>query len=313
MKTAKVSLMEKQGYRFVGKHHHSAIKICEWCRESLRGKRVCYKEQFYGSEDKVRSHRCIQMTPVAFHCTHNCEFCWRIGSFNNDVKGMEWDNPKEIVDEAITSYKEILQGFKGSNNTDKQKFKEAMHPLQFAISLTGEPTIYPYLPELVKEIRSRGFSVYVVSNGTNPEMIEKLAKGAQPTKMYITLPAPNEAVYEKVCHPINKNSWNQIMKSLSLLKKFSSSVVRLTLVKDLNMTEPEKYAEIINTARPGYVELKGFMSIGSARKRLPITRMPTHEQVKKFAEAIIDGIPEKNIYNIADENKISRVVLLRRA
>ena len=37
----------------------------------------------------------------------------------------------------------------------KKIFEEAMKPIHFAISLTGEATFYPYLPELIDEINKR--------------------------------------------------------------------------------------------------------------------------------------------------------------
>ena len=40
----------------------------------------------------------------------------------------------------------------------------------------GEPTIHPDLPDFFREIRKRGFLTKLDTNGTNPEMIEKLLK-----------------------------------------------------------------------------------------------------------------------------------------
>ena len=54
MDTKKKKELEQQGYRFVG--NHSAIKVCEYCRESLRDKDQCYKEEFYGI-DSHAMHR----------------------------------------------------------------------------------------------------------------------------------------------------------------------------------------------------------------------------------------------------------------
>ena len=45
-------IMEKQGYRFIGKH--SAVKICRWTRKSLIDERECYKSKFYG----IKSWEC---------------------------------------------------------------------------------------------------------------------------------------------------------------------------------------------------------------------------------------------------------------
>ena len=50
--------MEKQGYHFVGKH--SAVKICEYTANGLRGGTLCYKYSFYG----IRSWQCIQQEKI---------------------------------------------------------------------------------------------------------------------------------------------------------------------------------------------------------------------------------------------------------
>lgn len=41
----------------------------------------------------------------------------------------------------------------------------------------GEPTLNPELPELIKAVRKKGFSVKLDTNGTNPEMLKKLIDG----------------------------------------------------------------------------------------------------------------------------------------
>jgi len=153
-----VSILEKKGYRFVGRH--SAIKICEWCRESVRGNNVCYKEKFYG----ISSHRCIQMSPAVFFCDHKCLFCWRSTPFLPKWSGVA-DEPTDIIDGCIEEQKKILQGFFGGE-CDKKKLREAMQPKHVAISLVGEPTLYPKLPQLIDEIKDRKMTAFLVSNGT---------------------------------------------------------------------------------------------------------------------------------------------------
>ncbi|MEM7819362.1 MAG: 4-demethylwyosine synthase TYW1 [Candidatus Aenigmatarchaeota archaeon] len=293
-------MLEKKGYRFVGKNKHSAVKVCEWTRHAIRGKNFCYKQKFYG----IQSHRCIQMSPAVFICNHKCLFCWRSTPFLPKWFG-PIDNPSEILDESIEAQRKILQGFWGSA-PDKRKVREAMNPNQVAISLVGEPCFYPKLPELVDEVLDRKMTAFVVTNGTIPEMVEKLIEH-QPTNMYITLPAPNEKIYKKTCLPA-KNYWKNIMKSLSLFKEFDRSVIRLTLVKGLNFINPEEYAKIIDDASPNFVEVKSYMNVGGSRKKLNYSQMPLHSEIKNFAEII-----EKNSsYKIKDEKSDSRVVVLSR-
>ncbi len=291
--------LEKQGYRFVG--NHSAVKTCEWVRKSIRNQGVCYKQAFYN----VRSWRCVQMTPSMNVCTHRCEWCWR------DINHTElkWtgpvDEPKEIVDGCIEAQKELLMGFKGFEGSNIKRFEESMKPLQFAISLSGEPTAYPKLPGLVKELKERDIISFIVSNGTYPEMIEKLLK-EQPTQMYLTLPAPNKEIYKKACKPLISDGWEKILESFSLLGKFDRSVARITCTKGINLEDANGYAEILKKSKPSFVEFKGFMPIGFARERLGYSGMPSSEEIKEFAEKVNNELG----YKLGGFEERSRALML---
>ncbi len=288
--------LEKQGYRLVGRH--SAIKVCTWCKKAIRGDDVCYKNTFYG----INSWRCIQMSPW-FACTHRCIFCWRDVRENHVPD--EIDDPKAIVDGCLAAQKGILQGFGGSETCDKNRYEEALKPLHFAISLTGEPCLYPKLPELVDEIHSRGMTTFIVTNGTVPTMLKKLINH-QPTQLYITLPAPDKDTYLKTCHPENDGYWEKIQESLGLIKEFKRSCLRLTLVKGVNMIDPEGYAELIKKADPAFVELKAYMWVGHSRERLEQKDMPLHQEIVEFSEKVAKA----SGWKIIDEKPESRVVLL---
>lgn len=291
----------KQGYRLVG--NHSAIKVCLWTKKALRGEGYCYKQKFY---DTI-SHRCVQMTPALETCTHRCVWCWRDIEFTKPKWKRKIDDPKLIVDGCIKANIKYLQGFGGNKKTDMKKFKEINKPQQFAISLSGEPTMYPKLPELILELRKRGINQFLVTNGTQPLMLKKLLnKKAQPTQLYITVPAPDKETYLKVCKPLIKNGWEKILKSFLLMKKFKRNVMRLTLAKDVNMIKPEKYATLIKKYKPKYVECKSYMFVGYSKKRLKKENMPLHKEIKEFAKKIA----KYSGYKIIDEKEESRVVLL---
>lgn len=292
--------LEDQGYRIIG--NHSAIKICHWTRECIRGKDSCYKNTFYG----INSNRCVQMTPMMNVCTHRCKWCWRDIDRTKKSWNGKTDSPEKIIDGCIKEHVQMLIGFGGSDKTDRKKFEDAKKPKHFAISLTGEPTFYPKLPELIKGLDKRGITSFLVTNGTNPLMIKKLIKNP-PTQLYLTLPAPNEQVYLNACRPLIKNGWKKIMETLKMLKKFPRSVIRLTLVKHENMVNPDEYAELIKN-NSDFVELKAYMHVGWSQKRLSKENMPSHEEIKEFAEKIAEKIG----YEIINEKYNSRVVLMRR-
>ncbi len=79
----------------------------------------------------------------------------------------------------------------------KERWIEGNEPNNVAISLSGEPTFYPYLPELIEEYEKRGFTTFLVTNGTIPEMLAKVS----PSQLYMSLDAPDLETYLKVCQP----------------------------------------------------------------------------------------------------------------
>ena len=48
----------------------------------------------------------------------------------------------------------------------------------------------------------------------------------------------------------------------------------------------EEFASLIKIADPKFVEIKGFMSVGFARKRLGYDRMPNFKEMKIYAKKL---------------------------
>ena len=303
MITADVKLiLKKQQYEVVGAH--SRVKTCHWTKSDLRGEGGCYKSKFYG----INSHQCIQMTPT-FTCNNACVFCWRDLRYHTEP-AMEGgiDNPEEIVLGTIEAQQRLLSGFGGNEKTSEEKFERAMEPQHVAISLDGEPTLYPKLPELIKEYKKKNFSTFVVSNGLLPERIGKLIEES-PTQLYISVDAPNEELFNIIDRPIIKNAWQGLCKTLGMLPKMKEkmrTVLRFTLIRGLNMAHPEQWGEIIKLSQPMFVEVKAYMWVGMSRERLEQKNMPLHEEVKEFAKEIA----KHSDYKLIDEHEPSRVVLL---
>ena len=289
------TLLRKQGYALAGRH--SAVKTCLWLRHAMNGQGYCYKSKFYG----IQSHRCLQMTPTLM-CNQRCLFCWRPTEIPVPTPD-EWDSPKKIVEESIACQRKLITGFGGSQIAVKERWIESNEPNNVAISLSGVPTIFPHLPELIEEYKKMGFSVFLVTNGTNPEMLTRVF----PSQLYMSLDAPDMETYLKICKPKSPSLWEKINESLSILGgKKSRTVIRTTLVKGKNMFRPESYAELIKKASPDFVEIKAYMHLGFSRLRLDRSSMPTHIEVLEFSKELAKYLG----YEIADESEISRVVLL---
>lgn len=304
-----VSLLKKQQYYFLG--NHSAVKVCEWTKKSLRDNGTCYKEKFYG----IRAHMCCQISVSVSFCQNRCVFCWRDLA---QTKGDSFDNiDKELIDDPITiatnsviGQQKLLEGFAGFKGTDMTKFEQSKEPMHYAISLTGEGTLYPYLAEFITELHSKGKTTFLVTNGIYPEALEKLnEKNALPTQLYISVDAPNEELQKKIDRSTVKDSWKKFLKSMSLLKEFKNktrTTLRITTIKDMNMCDLEGYKSLLDISNPTFIEVKSYMWVGGSRERLDIKNMPTHLETRDFAQKICNITD----YKIIDEKKNSRVVLL---
>ena len=297
-----VEKLESSGYRFVGSHNHAAAKICHWTKHSILDKGVCYKEKFYG----IESHRCLQMAPAVPNCQQKCEFCWRDLSYTQTQWEGEYDDPKTIIDEAVKAQNNLLCGFFGNDKANKEKLEESKTPTNAAISLAGEPMLYPEIDELIAEFNRRNFTTFVVSNGQCVDKLKNLEN--EPYQLYLSLDAPTKKIYNDVCQPQISEGWDNLNQSLDTLASFNSrTCIRTTCVKGRNMTNPEKYAELIKKASPDFVEIKAYMCVGSSRHRLTPDNMPTFDEVKSFAQKIGENCGKK----IVNESEVSRVVLLQ--
>lgn len=297
-----VEKLESSGYRFVGSHNHAAAKICHWTKQSILDRGVCYKEKFYG----IESHRCLQMAPAVPNCQQKCEFCWRDLSYTQTQWNGEYDDPKTIIDEAIEAQNNLLCGFFGNDKANKEKLEESKTPTNAAISLAGEPMLYPEIDELIAEFNRRNFTTFVVSNGQCVDKLKNLEN--EPYQLYLSLDAPTKKIYDEVCQPQISEGWDNLNQSLDTLASFNSrTCIRTTCVKGRNMSNPEKYGELIKKSNPDFVEIKAYMCVGSSRYRLTPDNMPTFDEVKSFAQKIGENCGKK----IVNESEVSRVVLLQ--
>ena len=316
----------KQKYGLFG--NHSAVQVCHWTKSSLRGKSGCWKEKFYG----IDSHRCCQMSVSLFNCENKCLHCWR-NTENTEGDGViNPEKPKEILEGLIAERRKLMNGFPGNSKVDKKKLPEAFNPNLFTLSLTGEATLYPRLPELIREIRNRKSVSFLVTNGQNPEMIKKLEKeNSLPTQLTISTNAPNKELFEKWHNSLRKDGWERFNETLDVMKKLDGKVrkvIRLTLVKKgkdeknplnnlENMSDENvlEYVNLIKKAQPDFIHVKGFMSIGYSRPRgMTYDKQPWFKDVKDYAKKLVKEMHKQGMkkYKILAEEKRSNVVMISR-
>lgn len=309
--------LNKMNYALVG--NTSAVQICLWTKNSLRGRCGCWKEKFYG----ISSAGCCQMTPSVMWCENKCLHCWRPIEMNLGTKLPKIDEPKEILDKIVEARKKMLVGFRGRKGIDLKKLEESFEPKLYTMSLSGEPTLYPRLGEMFKEIRKRKAVSFLVTNGLNPEVIDNFKRDELPTQITISTNAPNEKLFKIWHRSCKKDAWKEFNKTLDVIKKLNGKVrrvIRMTLVKEgesgefkdlTNMSEENirEYVDLIKKAEPDFVHVKGFKSVGYARKRMGYDKQPWFNEVKDYTLKILGNLQG---YEIGGEDERSCVVMLKK-
>ena len=291
---------------------HSTVGLCHWTKKSYRHEGSCYKHKFYG----ISTHRCMEFSPAGMYCENRCVYCWRPMEFYDSMK-MEPERvaePEEILTNLMAERKKLINGFYGDSRNDKQRLDESLMPSHYAISLSGEPTMYPKLPELIKYIKSLKAtkSIFLVTNGQEPDMIQRLQdEDVLPTQLYLSTNAADYKSFMKINKPKYNDSWERWNKTLGMLKDLNTrTVLRITLIRDYNDQKDSipAFAEMFRRANPHFVEIKSYMHIGRSTNRLEHANMLEMSEVKNFSEEIAK---QSKIFSIMDESLVSRISVLQ--
>ncbi|KAM4648112.1 S-adenosyl-L-methionine-dependent tRNA 4-demethylwyosine synthase TYW1-like isoform 5-T7 [Amazona ochrocephala] len=292
--------LTKQGYKLIGSH--SGVKLCRWTKSMLRGRGGCYKHTFYG----IESHRCMEATP-SLACANKCVFCWR---HHTNPVGTEWrwkmDQPEMILQEAIENHQNMIKQFKGVSGVQAARFEEAMTAKHCALSLVGEPIMYPEINRFVRLLHQHSISTFLVTNAQFPDEIRNLEPV---TQLYVSVDASTKESLKRIDRPLFKDFWQRFLDSLKALsEKQQRTVYRLTLVKAWNVDELKAYADLISLGKPDFIEVKGVTYCGkSSASNLTMANVPWHEEVVHFVQELTNLIPD---YEIACEHEHSNCLLI---
>jgi tRNA wybutosine-synthesizing protein 1 len=306
--------LKKEGYKLIGTH--SAVKLCRWTKHQLRGRGGCYKHTFYG----ITSYQCMEATP-SLACANKCVFCWR---HHKNPVGKEWkwktDDPYYIVEEAVKTHIQMIKETRGIPGVNLDRWQEAHTVRHCALSLVGEPIMYPRINELLGDLHARKISSFLVTNGQHPKAIGSLIPV---TQLYVSVDAPTPESLIAIDRPLFADAWERLKESLSLLKdKGQRTVARLTVVKGWNSDEIEGYAKLIALGKVSLIEVKGVTFCGkSDASNLNMSNTPWHHEVVELVQTLkreLDRLREAGgpdappEYDLACEHKHSVSVLLAR-
>lgn len=295
-----------------GVSDHSTVELCHWTKKSFKNEGDCYKHKFYG----ISTHQCMEFSPAGMHCENRCVYCWRPMEFYDSLE-MSPDKvaePEEILTNLMREREKLIMGYYGNPKNDTKKLDESLLPAHYAISLSGEPTMYPKLPELIKYLKSLKStkSIFLVTNGQEPNMIQRLQdEDALPTQLYLSTNAADYESFMRINRPRYKDSWERWNQSLAMLKKLDTrTVIRITLIRGYNTDEKmiPVFASMLDESDANFIELKSYMHIGRSTNRLERSDMLEMKEVQDFAR---DLSKQSGIFKIIDESEISRIVLLQ--
>ncbi|OTF83843.1 Wyosine base formation-like protein, partial [Euroglyphus maynei] len=252
----------------------------------LRGRGGCYKYTFYG----IESHRCMEATP-SLACANKCVFCWR---HHTNPVGTEWkwniDPPEMIFENTIKAHRAMIKQYNSVPGVLPERIEEAMRVRHCALSLVGEPIMYPEIKKFIRLLHSQEISTFLVTNAQFPDEIKSLDPV---TQLYVSVDASSKVSLKKIDRPLFRDFWERFLESLrSLSFKGQRTVYRLTLVKSWNSEEIDGYAELVMIGNPDFIEIKGVTYCGTSmnESNLTMKNVPWHEEVVRFAKDLLDKV-----------------------
>lgn len=306
------SLIKKQ----YGVFGHSAVQICSWTKKAMTNRGVCYKKKFYG----IECASCMEFSPAAMWCQQNCTFCWRPMEFMKNIK-IDYDKvdePKEIITELVEKRKKLLSGMGGHPDVNRKIFDYSFknYPSHYAISLSGEPSLYPKLPEMVKYLKTikRTKSIFIVTNGQEIDFFKRLEENDDflPTQLYVSIDAPNKKLFDKINLSLYEKGFDRLKESLRIFSKLKCrKIFRYTMIKGLNDLDEhlEGYKKLVEIGKPDFFEVKAYMHLGMSQGRHNKDQMPEFLEVEEFAKKLAKYLGNYSYLNSAPN---SRIVVLHR-
>lgn len=291
---------------------HSTVELCHWTKKSFKGEESCYKHKFYG----ISTHQCMEFSPAGMYCENRCVYCWRPMEFYDSLE-MNPQNvaePEDIVTNLMVERRKLIMGFYGDPKAITKKLDESLLPAHYAISLSGEPTMYPKLPQLIRYLKTLPAtkSIFLVTNGQEPQMLKRLQdEDALPTQIYLSTNAADRDSFMRINKPRYSDSWGRWNQSLELLQKLDTrTVLRMTMIRNHNDLESmiPVFADMVKRANVHFIEIKSYMHIGRSTNRLDYSDMLEFDEINHFANQLAQ---KSQIYSVSNESTISRIVLLQ--
>uniref|UniRef100_A0A3B5LPT7 Flavodoxin-like domain-containing protein n=1 Tax=Xiphophorus couchianus TaxID=32473 RepID=A0A3B5LPT7_9TELE len=178
--------------------------------------------------------------------------------------GTEWrwkmDPAEKILQDSLEKHQNMIRQFRGVPGVKPERYEEGLAAKHCALSLVGEPIMYPEINTFLRLLHSHHISSFLVTNAQFPEEIRNLVPV---TQLYVSVDASTKDSLKKIDRPLFKDFWPRFLDCLRALgEKKQRTVYRLTLVKAWNVEELQAYAELIALGQPDFIEVKRLFPTG---------------------------------------------------
>lgn len=189
---------------------------------------------------------------------------------------------------------ELVDGSAAAEGITEEEFfafLDKRHGLLDGVCITGgEPTLRPELPELIKKIKKLGFKVKLDTNGSNPQVIQKLLENQLLDYIAMDIKAGPDN-YDKVAGA--KVNMDAIKDSIHIIMNSSIDYeFRTTVVEPLHTLQDfQKIGPWLKGAKQYF--LQPFVD----RDTVPTEGLatPSEEQLQKYLTEIQRFIPNAKI------------------
>ncbi|XP_034025486.1 LOW QUALITY PROTEIN: S-adenosyl-L-methionine-dependent tRNA 4-demethylwyosine synthase TYW1-like [Thalassophryne amazonica] len=155
---------------------------------------------------------------------------------------------------TLENHQNMIWQFRGVPGVKPERFEEGLAVRHCALSLVGEPIMYPEINTFIRLLHSHRISTFLVTNAQFPDEIRSLVPV---TQLYVSVDASTKESLKRIDRPLFRDFWPRFLDSLKALgEKRQRTVYRLTLVKAWNVEELQSYSELIALGQPDFVEVK---------------------------------------------------------
>jgi wyosine [tRNA(Phe)-imidazoG37] synthetase (radical SAM superfamily) len=182
----------------------------------------------------------VDLSPDKKRCNFDCIYCELEKSKPVNI----YDNPP-LVEDVLKDIKNAIDRFEFDFLT---------------ITSNGEPTLYPYLSELIEKINKiKSFKTLILSNSSTimKKEIQLALRSLDVVKLSLDAVSPN--IFKKIDRPYKGIDINEIIKGMKEFRELFENelIIEILVVKGINDKKEEfkKINEVLKEIKPNRVDI----------------------------------------------------------